>query len=516
MLGDRTDRAILIAILLGIAVLGLPIVALPFGRDQAIFAVVGKIIVEGGVPYRDALDLKPPGIHLVYALGYLLSGREFWGPRLLDLLSILTAVTALFLLLRPCGRLASTLGAVHLGVAYVGCFGYWHLTQPESFMIPLVLWSLVLFRDSRGGSSRLLGAGACLGTAVLLKYTAILFLPLLLLIGEGRRPLRSWLPLLGGIVAPLVVVTAYLLAGGGFREFWLVQTEFNPGYALLFSVGFDRAAELSLMGVKFFATSKPFLSVPPAIGVVSLLALGSPRGRALPLVGLLAAFAGIAAQAKYFDYHWLPMLPFLAWVTGAGWGSMLRRFSARPALLYSLSGALLLVATYTLVLSSSPLRTERWPALRWLAGVDSRETFYSNDVFGRFGVGDYSLSATLTAAEETARLCPSDGSVFVWGFEPLVYLRAERRPASRFIYIAPLLAPWCPPEWRRELVRGLFASPPDVLVVLSEDALPWVSGTNFDSMQALTKVRDLVNLIDRRYRPAGRIEHFTFFRREGD
>jgi hypothetical protein len=45
----------------------LPSVVQPAGGDQGIYAYVGQSILKGEVPYRDAWDQKPPGIHFTYA-----------------------------------------------------------------------------------------------------------------------------------------------------------------------------------------------------------------------------------------------------------------------------------------------------------------------------------------------------------------------------------------------------------------------------------------------------------------
>src|SRR4051812_24037984 len=46
---------------------GIPTIILPFWPDQSIFSIIGKAIAQGGFPYTDAWDQKPPGIYLIYA-----------------------------------------------------------------------------------------------------------------------------------------------------------------------------------------------------------------------------------------------------------------------------------------------------------------------------------------------------------------------------------------------------------------------------------------------------------------
>src|SRR5688500_13380497 len=54
-----------------------PTLLYPFARDQAALPYIGTIHANGGMPYRDAWDLKPPGIYLAYAALWRLSGEAF-------------------------------------------------------------------------------------------------------------------------------------------------------------------------------------------------------------------------------------------------------------------------------------------------------------------------------------------------------------------------------------------------------------------------------------------------------
>ena len=59
--------------LLVILLLGLPSLQWPYGADQAMFACIARVWSRGDLPYRDAWDVKPPGIFADYRLGLALS-----------------------------------------------------------------------------------------------------------------------------------------------------------------------------------------------------------------------------------------------------------------------------------------------------------------------------------------------------------------------------------------------------------------------------------------------------------
>src|ERR687889_2081724 len=58
---------LLLALTAALLILRLPSLTQPMGPDQALYAYVGERILHGELPYRDAWDQKPPGIHYVYA-----------------------------------------------------------------------------------------------------------------------------------------------------------------------------------------------------------------------------------------------------------------------------------------------------------------------------------------------------------------------------------------------------------------------------------------------------------------
>src|SRR4030095_9805332 len=57
-----------------------PSLAQPAGGDQGLYWYVGERVLPGELPYRDAWDQKPPGIHFTYAAMTALWGRESMVP----------------------------------------------------------------------------------------------------------------------------------------------------------------------------------------------------------------------------------------------------------------------------------------------------------------------------------------------------------------------------------------------------------------------------------------------------
>lgn len=72
----------------------LPTLLYPMTRDQGIYAYIGDFMLHGGVPFRDAWELKPPAVYFTYAAAFVLFGRSELGVRLFDVLYVLVSAGA--------------------------------------------------------------------------------------------------------------------------------------------------------------------------------------------------------------------------------------------------------------------------------------------------------------------------------------------------------------------------------------------------------------------------------------
>lgn len=497
-------RSIGIVIALGLLA-GLTTVWLPPFRDHGIFLLTGDLIRDGHLPYRDAVDFKPPGIHLLYALGGLLSGSELWGPRLLDLLVHLAGVLALIRVAGPTPGAALAAGGLWT-LLYFGAFGYAELGQPEGFLVSAVL--LARAAATSGHARRWGLAGALFGVAILFKYTALLFLPLFAFETLSRRRVAAFA---AGLGVCLLATTAYLVLGGAWSAFVTIQTEYVPGYSALVREDGARAALVGSAAIAWrFVTERPLLFLLAIGGVAGLLR--TPRRPLLaPAVGLLAALVGVAVQGKLFFYHWIPAVPFLAWLGAAGWAAMAAGTSGGRRRAVRIAGAL--GAAAALAGTVLPRVDERRAALAFMAGTLDRDAYYGRPVFGSFGAGEAGTLAAWRLAESIAAHTPPEGRVFVWGFEPFAYVASGREPATRFIYNAPFVSPWCPDAWKQELLSALQTDPPHVVVLATHDAIPWVTGVPEDSRQALARYPALLSLFRARYEPVEEVERFIVLSR---
>ncbi len=508
----------------------LQILLFSFGRDQGIYALVGTGILDGQAPYSDLWDFKPPGIHLVYAFAQGLLGRTMLASRLVEAAGLIGMVFAFRALSvewfgsRLPGLLAGALATlVHAQLEF------WHTGQPEIFGGMLTVFSLVLLVGERFPRQRpwaWIVAGLFFGAAFLLKPPlggGALVLAAYLFTRRHQRGATTLQALAPGLV--MAASAALVLAACGSWLWWRgawdaaawTFVDFAPGYTTLSWVG------QSAPGLFYQAFSDVFVrfSALLLLGVLAALLLqplhAREREALLLLLGLISVHAaGIAMQGKFFAYHYSATLPLVSFIAGLGFYKLWRRlYIAGPSGI--LAFALFVVLVGSMRSGVGDLRQDFW----WRSGARIRYLLRVGDVATRelldkelYTVADFDLNAARRAALELRRITEAGSTVYIWGFEPIIYWMAERRPASRFIYNVPQRVSWGEEEGTRaELMRSLEEHPPEAVLVQREDVFPAVTGSYSDSAEALMAFTELNDWLKRDFRWSASIDSFELYER---
>jgi hypothetical protein len=151
------------------------------------------------------------------------------------------------------------------------------------------------------------------------------------------------------------------------------------------------------------------------------------------------------------------MLPFLALLGGWTWDRFFRllgRSQPRPV---AVAAGLLVVIG--LLLFTPEVLDNGWR--QWRNYVDFYRQPATRVAFDGSFEG-YSDARDL-ARELRERTGPGD-YLYVWGFDPVIYLLADRPAASRFIYSTAMLYDWSPRTWQDEFIEELQSRAPVYIV----------------------------------------------------
>ncbi len=466
------------------------------------FAAVGHVVRLGGMPYKDAWEVKGPTAFLPYALVELIVGPTMWGIRVFDLIMTAATMTAVYQVCKNWwDRKAGWYGVVILAFTAL-TMDYFTTAQPDNWCAGLIAIAAALLAGAARPVSalRFACAGACVAVCFLEKPTYLMYLLLLIppLIWKRREGelWRSVAAAIGGFLIPVTVLVAWLSARGALSA--SIDTYF------LFNMRVHAGNEVSAINKQFsnltfwMRSIAPFSTfmLPALLGGVVLL-----RRSTAP--ALLFAFwcglglVSVIVQRKYFAYHWFPLFPWLA----AGTAIALRKAEAMRVpvprhwnINVNITHFMFLwFALLYLPLTSHPIG--QW--LFYASGHISREQYLAD--FGINRPSNYWFPRVQGIADYVRERTTPDQYVLIWGFEAGINYLSNRLSPSRFEYSYPLEVGANTPfraAYRVEFMDKMRAHPPAYIVVADLDANLLV---NASSKQALEGFPELKELMRERY-----------------
>lgn len=504
-------------LLVGLCVLGLGLYTLgePFGRDQGIHATIAYAWQEGLTPYKDVYNIKPPLTTLMHRLSQMAFGSNTQAIRVLDLgivvLAVLGLMRALQRLDRPMAEAALT--GVSFGLIYYA-LTYWEHAQTDEWAGFMVIPSLLCLQKGwdRTGPSRfswILLAGAALGIGVAFKYTIaaaglLVFAPLM---GGGPalrfRIADLWAYVLGGALV-LGSIAAILAMADALFPFLEIQT-FLGGY-----IAYASQNPSVLRQITVLFSPSPLLGWLALLGLLPWLA-ALIRGESLFLwvtaIWGATAFLSGYAQGKGFAYHFMPLIPVYAILCGlflsALYGALSRRLVS-PPIARALIGLTLIAALITTPIAPRSLRS----LSLWLkkAPLTQFHALYPMPP-------DFDIDAINTFAARLATHRAPGDSLFIWGYETMLYLLAKEPPRYRYAYAWPFVVDFHDGRYTQDLLDRLNATPPKHIVIQDKDATPWVTGRPQSSARFLDLFPQLNTFINENYQEIDKTDRFRLMQR---
>jgi hypothetical protein len=415
---SRQFRFAVLGIILLTVAIRLPSVLHPQPIDsEAMYSVVANEIVDGGRPYADAVERKPPLLFWTYAAVFKIAGKYNWKAlHIVALVWTLCAMAGLYVI--GSDLFDSKTGLI--AALFYSVFQPWWTWKTLAFdgemlmNLPIIwAWAIAVRRGSSRLRPELFAAGAFLGAAFLLKQpAAIAAVPLgIYLLLPNYRAGRSLTRtnsivqagvLTSGFFAALGLVTIVLWKQGILHDafYWTIADHDVP------HVFWQKGIVNTLI---FLGACLPLL-----IGAILAcrdkdeIWTGKTAERTA-LLGLLAASAiGAAAGARFYPHYYVQLIPPLALLAAPYYARLWSRMISPPQW-FLRPGVTYAWLALTIILFS----VKHW------TGLEPRRV---PSEAGRY------LSAHSSA----------DDRIFVWGQSPEIYLDAHRRPACRYITTFPL------------------------------------------------------------------------------
>lgn len=401
--------------------------------DEAIHAAAARTILEGGVMYRDAVDQRTPLSYYAVAAVFRITGINNL-PALRCVIAGIIVFTALALF--ALGRRShSLLRGAASALVFAGLSSY--LLSPDDAYAAHTEWFVALFttlgavvfwsgNGPASGLGRMAATGALFGAAFLSKQPALLDLaaPLgtlaylaLTRTSSWRAVVRAVTGVLGGFAMIVGGATILLWAAGASADFLFYAWTYNVRY-----YGPDVSAAARLFsGVPFFlhlAQTYPIV-LASALSAVLVVFVRVVQLRPSPVLAraqgaecylLLWSTSSLAAaisSGRGFDHYFIEFLPAFSWL--AAW------------------------TTDSLVAS---LLATAHPSRRFLASL-ALSALAVNVLITPFAARQVIIpppDPALPVARFINTHSQPEDKIFVWGYNPDIYLYSDRASASRFLY----------------------------------------------------------------------------------
>jgi len=306
-----------------------------------------------------------------------------------------------------------------------------------------------------------LAGGTLLGTAVLMKQHALVFVPLGVGLiawpttGESRagwtRTTVKAALLCIGTTLPLGIVAAMLYRQGVLDRFWLWAVRYAKEYVSEVPLSFawtvlsDRFAKVTQSTLVIWLVA--------AVGLVALaLDRWPPLTRCFAFGLLATSFLGVCPGFYFREHYFILLLPAIALLVGIAAVSVRRLLSRRLSLAASLN---VTVAVFAALAVLFVIRERSY-----LFSMTPRELIRS-----RYGTNPF------VEAIEIARYINEHTKerdrIMVVGSEPEIYFYADRVSASGYIYTFPLMEPQpYAARMQEEMIREIDVSHPKFLVIV--------------------------------------------------
>ncbi len=473
--------------------------------DGGMFLYAGARILEGGLPYREVWDHKPPLVYYLNALGLWLTPGSRWGVWGLEALAVFAAtVLSVNVLRRAFGLALALLVTVIYLITFFSIIEDGNLT--ETFVLPLQFACLALaytVETNRAGVYRWRGflIGIFLALIFFLKSNEIgIGIAIAAYILLKAFPQRTWRHaaqqlafIAGGFALVTTIALLTLAAQNNLGEFWRAAIVFNVIYARQFDFWASRFDALAAghgylvgSGLILFALLGFIIGANTLLFARERLA---PRVRPLLTICALALpieLVLVTTTGRPFDHYFAALLYVVA-----VWAAFF---------------FFTLFQVLQMMLADAPPRAQQFAAVSFGVVIvltllpALRQNFMWAQTL-------HQLEPPAVVQFLREHTSPDD-TVLVLGYEPRILFFAGRRAPTRFVNTGHLLQKdFVTPAIAQEFYQDILNQKPAYIVDVRDQGL--VNVTPIDSQF----IRRRVGGVQRLYQPYKRIGGWMVYKR---
>ena len=463
----------------------------PLERDEGNFGYSAQVILNGGIPYVDFLDHKPPLVFYIYAFVLLFFPSSPVGIHLFLLCYVILITIFIFLLAQSVFQSeAAGFGAAFVFVILSTDKGLQGFTASSEMLLllPYVigLWLAVKAIESKSWLlallSGLFSAAACWtkqSAAILVLFT-FLFIVLSpftdnkFAINQLKASIRLVLFWLIGLSLLSVLIIFYFFIKEALAEFY--YWSFLYGFKYTAGAPFNETVSRILSFLKLLLLGQYWVFIFAFISIVVMI-LKDRRTGIFIFLFCLFSFAAILPGQAYA--HYLALLAPAVSVAAGGYIGLLSVWSInnRVRLTLFLLSVILLLITPVVVHPGYYI-------------------YHSGDEIARRFFGENPFPESVKLAEYIQKQTDKEENVLILGSEPQINFYSQRFSPTKIVMMYPLFAKTSDTQrFQKQFMRELEQNPPSIIIYT---VIPYSFG--WDGEADISFMKQVESILTNNYR----------------
>jgi hypothetical protein len=447
--------------LIGIIYIRFRLLGLPLERDEGEYAYMAQQLLQGILPYTESQSMKFPGIYIAYAGILAVFGHSPVAIHLSLLIVNLATAFLLYLLARNLwSHSAGIVSTVSFSVLTLSpsLQGVW--ANSEHFVLLPAIGGILLLRMAKDRPVQLFLSGLLLGSALLIKQHAIFFclFGVISLVGSKRLK-KTFLHLsifFAGVLTPVFLSAILYGITGNFSDLWFSTIQYASEYVSLVAPG-QGFENFKYVFAKILEPNFSILWL-SLFGLASVFWRKEGKPEYLYLFGFfLCSFLAVTPGFYFRPHYFLLWIPALSLLVGLSFESIIRIFSSPKFKTIIPAGILVLVFALPIWIQKEFFFVfSLKEATRWTYGMNP---FWESLETAKY-IRDHSHKGDQVA---------------ILGSEPQILFYAQRKSATRYIYMYPLMEkhPYAH-QMQTNMIEEIEKARPKFVVVVNI-AGSWVS-----------------------------------------
>ncbi len=435
----------------------------PLERDEGEYAYSAQLMLQGVPPYKLAYNMKMPGIYAAYAVILAVFGQTAAGIHFgVLLINTVTVILIYFIAQKLLNSTAGVAAAVFFAITSLSRFVQATANAENFVVLPAMAAILLMMKFTEVKKLLyLISGGLLMGIAFMMKQHAIgfIFFGVVFLLLDKPFNYKKIAYLISVysvfVILPFFFTCLVLWQCGVFDKFWFWTFDYANRYISI--VPFKSGLVILKDNLWLIIGSAPLIWGSALLGMSGILWDKEIRRHWVFLILFFIGSFLAVCPGLYFRYHYFVLfLPVVAVFAGAGIVSVvsLCRRIVKSENKAAFIGLVILIAV--------------WMHTLFLP----RNYYFEKDLakISRMTVGHNSFPEMQEVAKYIKEHSNKTDQIAVLGSEPEIFFYSQRRSASPYIYMYPLMEPQpYARQMQREMITRIESCKPRFLIFVTNN-----------------------------------------------